>query len=367
MYRPADFGELALLYTVASVVSAVGCLRFDLAIPGATTEERRALIALCLGSAAGLSLVVGGACLVPWQEWVSSPLAAFTDRPLLLMSIVLSVGTYQVAISDLVRVERFRTLGAVRLSQGALFALLPMLPGLSLVWGLALSFVPGGVLAVRGLSASTRAEIVQTASAFRKFPLYSLPGALLDVAGTSAVIWILTASYGVETAGQYTQAQRLIGAPLLLISTALFQVLLRKSAEKFALGESLSPLLISTASRLGLAAGLVLVATLLVGEPVIGLLLGPGWRVDAPFLALIVVAVGVRACVSPLSSCLVTTRNLGALTAWQAIYFVTTFTILPFASANLGFDGFLMVYAGHEVILYGVYFLLILKVSGRRS
>ena len=367
MYRPADFGELALLYTVASVVSAVGCLRFDLAIPGADAAERHALLAVALASAAGLAVVVGCLCLVPWQDLVSSPIAILADRPLLMMSIVLAVGAYQVAISDLVRAGHFRALAAVRLSQGLLFAFLPMLPGFSLMWALALSFVPGGVLAVRGLAAVRIAEIVDAARKFRRFPLYSLPGSLLDVAATSAVIWIVTTSYGVETAGQYTQVQRLIGAPLLLVSTALFQVLLRQSAEQFARGESLAPLLRSTAGRLALVAASVLAATVLIGEPALGLVLGPGWRVDTPFLVVIVVAVAVRACVSPLSSCLVTTRNLGSLTAWQAAYFATTFSILPLSAMNLELDDFLMVYACHEMLLYGAYFLLILKVSGRRT
>jgi O-antigen/teichoic acid export membrane protein len=242
-----------------------------------------------------------------------------------------------------------------------------MLPGFSLMWALALSFVPGGVLAVRGLAAVRIAEIVDAARKFRRFPLYSLPGSLLDVAATSAVIWIVTTSYGVETAGQYTQVQRLIGAPLLLVSTALFQVLLRQSAEQFARGESLAPLLRSTAGRLALVAASVLAATVLIGEPALELVLGAGWRVDTPFLVVIVVAVAVRACVSPLSSCLVTTRNLGSLTAWQAVYFATTFSILPLSAMNLELDDFLMVYACHEMLLYGAYFLLILKVSGRRT
>jgi O-antigen/teichoic acid export membrane protein len=266
---------------------------------------------------------------------------------------------FQVAVSDLVRRGDFRFLGAIRLSQGALFAVLPMIPGINLVWGLVLSFVPGAVRSAGVLRGQPWGRVREAAWKFRRFPLYSLPGAMLDVAGTSAVIWIVTGAYGMGTAGQYSQVARLLGGPLFLVGAALFQVLLRTSSEHVRAGRGLQPLVSSTAWRLLGMAFLVVLLTALFGERLLGLLLGPGWRVDTLFLVLIVSAAAIRAAVSPLSSVLVATGRLGPLTAWQATYCVTSLVALPWLAGRAKFETFLWIFVGHEALLYGTYFLLI--------
>jgi len=358
-YSPAEFGQLALLYTVASLAAAAGCLRFDLAVPVARQEEHGPLLVLCLASAAFVALVAGLACLVPWQQWTASPLAALAESPGLVVMTVAAVSVYQLVVSDLVRSGRFRLLGGVRLSQGALFAGLPLLPGVNLVWGLVLSFMPGALGSVRVLRGKPWTGVREVAWKFRRFPLYSLPGALLDVAGTSAAIWIVTTAYGMATAGQYSQVARLLGGPMFLVGAALFQVLLRTASEHARTGRPLVPLVNATAWRLLLGAGLAVLLTALFGEDLLSIVLGPGWRVDTRFLVLVVSAAAIRAAVSPLSSVLVATGRLVPLTAWQATYCATSLLALPLLAARTTFETFLVIFVVHEAILYGAYLFLI--------
>ncbi len=105
----------------------------------------------------------------------------------------------------------------------------------------------------------------------------------------------------------------------------------------------------------------LMAAVIVLGEPVLGFLLGPEWRVDTYFLFVVVGALAVRICVSPFSSVLFTAGRLGHLFAWQFAYFATAFSVLPFAASRLGFDRFLFVYLLHETVLYTVYMVLIVR------
>lgn len=363
LYSPAEFGHLALLLTVAAYAAAAGCLRYDLALSSSPKEDAPGLFWLCVFSALIVTVVAGLVALLPWKEWTGSGLAAVVERPALLALTVGAVALAQAVSSESVRASQFTRLAVLKASQGVFFAGVSLLTVIGLVVAVPVSYAAAAAVTIRRTTFPSFQGILRAAARYRSFPLLSLPGAVFDVLACSAAVLVVSASYGMQELGHFSQVQRFVGAPLLLVSASLFQVFLRHSADAHQAGRSLMPLIVRVGSRVAMLVAAVMAAVIVLGEPVLGFVLGPEWRVDRYFLFLVVGALAVRICVSPFSSVLFTTGRLGQLFAWQLAYFATAFSVLPFAASQLGFDQFLMVYLLHETLLYAVYMALIVRAA----
>ncbi|GEJ55436.1 lipopolysaccharide biosynthesis protein [Anaeromyxobacter diazotrophicus] len=361
-YAPADFGALALLLTVSNISLTVACLRYDIALPSSKSEDVRALLVLSTLVAGALG-VVGvvltlGLAATPALE---TPAGVLLRHPWLLGACVAIVGCYQATSAWLLRRGAYGAFAAMRVSQGGGFSLLAALPGLGLLWAHVASFAAGLIGAVQVLRrrGAHEARWTEVSQRYREFPLLNLPGAVLDVVGYSICIWVVASHYGRGSAGEYSQVQRLIGAPLMLISISLGQILLKHTAELAHDPAQLHALLARLLRVLVLLSGAALIILWFVGKPVLSLILGPKWNISREMVLLLGVAVFVRACVSPLSTALLTLRRFRLTLAWQAAYFCSAALIMPLVAARAEFRDYLRFYAVHEIAFYGAYLYLI--------
>ena len=368
LYGPASFGVLALLITATNISVATGSARFDLALPSADEEDVTALARLCVMVAAMLATTVALVAAVAANFGLGSgALREIVGHPILLGLCVFFAATFQAASSVLLRQGRITAMAVLRGVQGLLFVLLALRPSVGLLWAKALSFAPGCLfLPAVLLSGDTGRTVRSAASRYRTFAILGLPGTILDVVGYSLCIWIVTAAYGAAGSGELSQVQRIVGAPLMLVSLSLGQILLRQSAE---LGNDLPQLkLLVTRLLMLLTAGAVVALGVLalVGEPVLGWLLGSKWEVGTTFIVAISAAVFVRACVSPISAILATFRRFDLALRWQVLYFVSAATLFTLASRSLSLDSFVVFYAVHEAVLYLIYLRVIMTVFRKR-
>ncbi|HQQ70957.1 MAG TPA: oligosaccharide flippase family protein [Alicycliphilus sp.] len=358
-FTPAEFGALALLITISNVAMAAACLRFDLALPSAAARQAGALLRLCLLSALGVGFaMLAGTALYP--ALTGSRVPAPFSTPWLVGLCILVVGWHQTALGWTTRQQAFAQLGAIRLFQGLGFVALTLLTPLGLLWSHAASFLSALPSLWQGLR-HTRTEqpLRQVAIEQRQFPLASLPGALLDVVGYSLCVWIVTRAYGVAEAGQYAQVQRLVGAPLMLLAMSLGQVMLGHTASLRDNSHALAKLVAQAFRLLAACAVSVVILVVLWGEPTLRWLLGSQWRVDTEFIAPIALAVGVRACVSPLTMVLITLQRFDLALRWQIAYFASASVVFITMASWLSLGGFVFVYAIHECVFYLIYLLLI--------
>ncbi len=365
-YSPSEFGALALLITVSNISVGVACLRYDLAIPSADRTDVRGLLVAAQLSALSVALLAGALLLALPRASLARHLAALAPHPVILAFCFFLVGFYQATNAWFLQRAEFRKAAALRASQGAGFSLLAAVPGIGLLWAHVLSFA-GGLISLRASLAPKEEDQTSGRAAarrYRKFPLLSMPGALLDVCGYSVCVWVIATYYGQSTAGNYSQVQRLTGAPLMLLSISLGQILLKMTAE---MALDLGALRSFFVKFLQLSAVLSAVTLLLVwlfGEPVLRSWLGPQWNVDRRFVTLVAIAVFVRACVSPLSTILVTLHRLGWALTWQALYFCSALVLMPLVASRVNFGSFILFYAGHECVLYGIYVAIIYHAIG---
>lgn len=360
IYGPASFGALALLITATNISSAVGCARFDLALPSASDEDASALLRLCAIVAMAGALITLLVASLLTLDGVASEIAS---HPVQIGLCVLFAATFQAASSMLLRRRHIHAMAALRAGQGLLFVLLALFPSVGLLWAQVLSYAPG-CLILAGMLAAHRdgPGLVSTARRYRSFALLGLPGAVLDVVGYSLCIWIVTFAYGAAGSGSFSQIQRIVGAPLMLVSISLGQILLRDTAY---LRDDLPQLRLLLKRLLIMLAGgacVMLAVLAFIGEPVLGWLFGRKWHINTTFIVCISAAVFIRASISPVSAILATFQRFDLALRWQLIYFVSAATLFTFASRMFSLDGFVVFYAVHEIILYLIYLRVIMTV-----
>jgi len=290
--------------------------------------------------------------------------AEVVAHPFLLGTSVALAALYQSFSSLLLRQGRIGAMAMLRIVQGGSFALLALLTPLGLLWSHALSFAAGlGMLrfAARPGLAAWRGWR-QALATYRVFAQQGLPGAALDVVGYSLCTWTVLGVYGIANSGTLSQIQRVVGAPLMLASMSLAQILLRHSAELKDDRTQLRRLIGQLLLLMGLgAAGLILFLALW-GERFLGWLLGAQWQIDVTAILAICGAVVVRACVSPISGVLATFRRFDLALKWQALYLCSALILFTLFTRALAFDNFLIFYMLHEAVLYGIYLRIIYSV-----
>lgn len=368
-YGPAAFGTYSVIVAVAGIVATVAALRIDLALSGAADED---VLSLTRASMALPFLVVPTAIAIlalslqlglgRWAPFTAS------DLPIIGL-IALFQGLVLVGSGLSTRLGAFRTLAAMKIVQPLVFATVALL----LLRNLELAMAIGWMAALVAAAISLRRVPLhrgwpETASAFRRawrFPAISAPMAILDVMALSLPILFIAAAFGERAVGNYSQVQRLIGAPLVLVATAGGQVFLKYAGDQLRAGMPVMPLVRRLLLSMSALVLLVVVAVALLGQMALHLLIGPDWRTDTPFLLLALLPVLWRVIASPISPILILTNRIAMTGAWQISYFIMTAVTAFLASRSLGFEGTLIALAASDFLMYGAY--LILSVKAARS
>lgn len=363
IYSPENFGILAVLLTVTNIASSTGSLRYDIAIPSAAAEDICGFLVTGLVSSTTLGVVAWAIAASGWLP-TQHTFGIISHHPLLFASGISLASLFQLATAWMLRVGAYPMAGMLRAGQGLIFGAAALAPGIGLLWAQVLSFAPGAVVIAIVLSRQNPDSLRgwrQVARRNWRLPFLSLPGAALDVVGYSLLLWVVIAVYGPAAGGTYSQVQRLIGAPLMLISMGLGQALLRHTAEVADDLSALHSVLRKTLTGMALLSGAAITVVAVAGAPLLHLLLGPRWQIGTGMAVAISFAIAIRACTSPLSSSLITLRRFDIGLAWQIIYFCSACFWFPFLAHRFAFETFVRLYAVHEVVLYTLYLVLIFR------
>ena len=240
IYLPDQFGYLSVYTATLAITGMMAAFGYDMAIPIARTSEEHAnLLSASAASLVSLTaLLTLVAFLVPDQTlhllWTGPTL---TLRVLLPVGFA-CVGAYYIVVASATRLQAFREIASTRLSQGVSGPLSQIILGVlgAGTPGLLIGFVIGQssgtfllfsrVLRTPGLLAGTTWRgIWRAAWRYRQFPLFASWSKLLENAGTSPILFLLFARfYSSEIAGFMFLSERVIGRPLLMVSTSLLQV-----------------------------------------------------------------------------------------------------------------------------------------------
>ena len=241
LYSPTQFGYLSVYSAVLSIFGVVASLGLELAIPISIADRECAdLLALNGLVLAGTTTLVGlFAWLIPAHKldllWVGS----LAEHRWLLPLGFACLGGYYIMVAVATRSGAFKDIARTRISQGVSGPVSQIVLGLlgAGTPGLALGYVIGqssGTMLLLGrfvmresawLGHITWRGVVAVARRYSTFPLLASWARVLDMAGGGMVLFVLiSACYSPEIAGFMFLSERVIGRPLLIVSTSLLQV-----------------------------------------------------------------------------------------------------------------------------------------------
>jgi O-antigen/teichoic acid export membrane protein len=245
LYTPSELGRWGLYLAVLLILLVPSSLRYELAIPLPSSDmDAAAIVALSvwilLGTTMLLSLIVilaAGVLLPHLGVTVSAGLW-------LLPFGFFSLGLYQVLNYWSVRKAEFRLIAGASVSQSAAQSIAQVGLGLS---GFGTGGVIGGDVIGRAAGVAVfsvrefrvlhqlrlspdRPPLKSVAQRYRRFPLISSWSGVLNVSGIQLPILLIAAAFGSVTVGFFALAQRLMIAPITLVSSSVSQVFISEAA-----------------------------------------------------------------------------------------------------------------------------------------
>ncbi len=252
LYAPEDFSILAVYMAILSILSTIGCLRYNIAIPLPERDaDGMALLALSCAGATLVGLIVAVVFLsapaqlarlmgvpelapfmwmIPLSAWAASLYAAFQYW-----------ASRRKRFGLITRTRLTRATGGVVTQLGLGFA------GSGPV-GLLVGQMLNNSLGVVGLwratsredrpawNQVTRQRIRDVARRYWKFPVYSVPEALFNTAGVQLPVILISGAVAGAEAGFVLLAMRVMGLPMGLVGSSVAQVYLAEAGQKYQYG-----------------------------------------------------------------------------------------------------------------------------------
>jgi O-antigen/teichoic acid export membrane protein len=303
LYRPEDFGLMAVFIALSQILSIPATGRYERGLlTASTTNETGSLIC----GMAGLILI--------WFLVIEVCIAAGSWSSLELESVLLMLPVAAISVAVI-------NVGEFCCTRDGFFkrvAITKMLLATSIVGvqiamagqagpgkGLIVGYVAGQILIafvhLCSILISQRSEIaaalrdpigiIAVLRAYSGLPRYSLPAGLLNTIGRQSLILISAGFFSVVTVGYIEMANRVVRAPMNFVNQALEKVFVSRLGRNRREGRSNIPLLKKAVRALTVIALLAGVSACFLLEPVIIYVIGPQWDPAVVFGLLLLPAV----------------------------------------------------------------------------
>ena len=246
LYTASDFGYLQVFTAAVAICIIVVAWRFDFALPLPQDDEEAVnLLALALAVVALMSsLIAAGLYAAKTLGLLAGQAAKIAAYWWLVPISVFAGGIYIVLSYWAVRFKRYPQMARSKLAQIGMQLGAQLGGGLlhfgapALMAGDAAGRVAGSFTFIRTLWQQQYALLTkvswsgmrQAARRYRKFPLISTPGSLINSLGLAIPVFLLATFYGSTVTGWFSLVDRVVGSPAVLVGFSLQQVYLSEGA-----------------------------------------------------------------------------------------------------------------------------------------
>lgn len=318
LYSPEDFGAFGVYAAILGIVTVIASLRYEYAIPLPEDDETAAnTLALCFILLFGMTTLI-------WIliHGLKDQIVIWTNVPglkpyLWLIPLgVLGGGTYQILNYWAVRKRDFLRIARTRLSRGIGRAAIQVGVGFASAGplGLLLGQLAGetagsaslGLAAWNKDQASFKAVslrgIRRAGARYKRFPLLSTWGSLLDALGLQIPQILFAAFYGAQVAGWFALGQRVIAAPLNIVVDSVAQVYFGEAARLPRDDpKAMRRLFLKLTGRLALIGGVPVAVICTLAPYFFTLVFGPGWETAGRYVQILGLMFAVRFAIVPLA------------------------------------------------------------------
>lgn len=375
IFTPEDFGLLALYGAFVSVLGVVATGRYEIAIMlPKEDEEARILLQISALVALFVALIISIPIFL-WDTEIAKFLGNENILPWLYLvpGSVFFTGVYQSLTYWNNRQKKFKNTAISRINQSLFQGLSQTSLGFlnvsgGLIWGQFIGIASSLTYLIRKnkcykniLEKTDEAEIKKQLIKYQRFPKYGVVGSLCDAAAQQMPVLMLTKFYSSTVTGMFSLTFRVLNMPTNIISAAIGQVLFQKIVEiSHTAPEKLNSYILKMFFLLFLIYLPAVPVLFIWGDDLFGFIFGEEWRQAGIYSGYLVIAVAIQFSVSPLSTVMSLGNNIRMGTAWKILYVCTiTSTLYFFSSCPV--EQFFIAFVVHELALYIIYLMLILK------
>lgn len=377
IFTPEDFGLLALYGACVAILSVFIAGRYEIAIMLPKSNEDAKIL---LQASIIITFLIATILFIPilfFNKQIANLLGNKNIAPwlyLLPLSALLT-GTYQSLTYWNNRQKKFKDIAISRVNQSLTQGFIQTVLGfIKISGGLIIGQAIGIALSVIFLlknnqtykeikDINNKKTIITKMLEYKKFPQYSIFGSLCDASAAQLPIFILTRFYSHTVTGMFSLTLRVLNIPAIIISAAIGQVFFQKIVEiNHTTPEKLNRHIIKTFIILFLMYFPIIPVLFIWGDSLFSFVFGDKWREAGVYAGYLVIAVAIRFSVSPLSAVMGLEKNVKQGAFWQILYICTIIPTLYFSS-SLPIQQFFIIFTIHEVVLYLIYLILILKSS----
>ena len=306
LFDPESYGIAAMVLTAAGTIAIVSSFRYEQAIVIADNEQDAVeLEYLCRNLIAFIGFISLVGCFFLYIFPPHAVVELFKSTRYLLFgipAIAVLNGYALVRRRALNREMAYSQIGIAAFSNSVVVPISRILSGL-IVQGNAMFLVIGGmlgwvteVLQLRSKDpqgrvsrrCSPKSSLRLVARKYRDFPKFSLPEGLLSNVSIQLPIYTLGFIYSPAVTGLYAIAVRIVRLPVLALSTAVSQVLLRQFEEHRRAGGRLSMPVAKSSLGLFLVSSTIGLPIMIFAEPVFRVILGESWAMTGLYAAALV-------------------------------------------------------------------------------
>jgi len=317
LYSPGDFGQLALVVSVASVAGSVAGLRLESALMLPRDQrDATALLATAL-----LATFITSACLLVVAELAFAVgfLPSFSEIPYFALwasMLTFVTAVFNIASQFALRALKYSIVARRGIHQAAGASLTQV--GAWFLWpggtGLLVGTIVGRVGATIPMIVGMRREVqafasrrmVQLLRRYWRFPVIFTPSTLLNSLGLVLPLMFVGTWIGVDAAGEWSMAERIMAAPALLVGAAAAQVVESEISRRVrSRSAGLRDYYLRASGMLGVLSIGVALAVLLLADLAVAVFLGTGWDQVATLLRAMVPMATLRIVSVPMSKVLV--------------------------------------------------------------
>ena len=302
IYNAEEFGVFSLYLAIIGPLSIISSWRYESAILLPESEEdARALLYLSIFITFLMSLFIFIFIFI-FKDMINSLMTDEFSTFLWIVPLgVFISGLYQIMSSWNSRYEFYRHLSksvvlrsTIAVSTQISFKTLLNLSG-GLVWGNLIASTIATFYLIRKaiimntivLANISTDKMKQNAKDYDKFPKYQSFASLINALSTNAPVVLLSTFYSLEIAGYYALTNRVLMAPVSLISGSIRNVYYQKAAKIFSKGESIRELFLKTTFNLFKIGIVPFLLIAIFAKPIFYSLFGTSWGISAVFYQLL--------------------------------------------------------------------------------
>jgi O-antigen/teichoic acid export membrane protein len=381
LYTPSDYGDYALYTAAFNLILPIVNLRYALAIM-LPKEDQEALevLRLCFRIAIFFPILLFAILFFSDLSFFKLHKIADNNFILVLICFSLFIGSATQAYSEWFnRMKSYFLMSLSRVGQVSGMVISQSLAGFfwgSNLLGLVLGHLLGNILGLgifakgngtlkgKPLYFSPAAPLIRNMIRYKRFPLFTMGGSLLDGVSNYGTPLMLAMYFQSDMIGKYALAHMALSAPISLISQPIATVLYQRMSENINNGLEIKDLVSAILVRQFIIAVVIGATIFFFGPAIFGFLFGDNWGSAGQFAQILVPAMFFHFMASGLTTVLQVKERQDLLLYVQIFRAViTVISIMGPGIMGLNEIQLLTVYSFSRAAGYMVYLAFILKVA----